>query len=141
MVVGAFLVNLNVSLPSPYSIPISLPYKCLCEGVSPKQSPRGCCLPFYKMFQLKRRLPKCHEVVRRQRAERRLVTTSIYEMYGREILHESHTLSWNYFLVIITLTKISPVLPKKQSGILHFCEPTSLTPRYNAPDIFETNFV
>jgi hypothetical protein len=31
------------------------------------------------MFQLKKRLP------RRQRAERRLATTSIYEMYGREL--------------------------------------------------------
>ena len=47
---------------------------------------------FYEIFQLKRRLPKCHEVVRRQKAprkyigagEQRLATTSIYEMYGRE---------------------------------------------------------
>jgi hypothetical protein len=55
-------------------------------------SPKGMLSPALRDISLKRRLPKCHEVVRRQRAprkcigagERRLALTSIYEMYGRE---------------------------------------------------------
>ena len=61
-----------------------LPYKCLCEGGSPKQSPKGTLSPvFTRYFNSK---GDCHAAKEQQR---RLATTSIYEMYGREVNREN----------------------------------------------------